>query len=272
MIKLIRRNSAKRHRLRYKKQVYIALVLFIFCFVIFIISLALFISNKKDTFVITLDSGHGGNDPGAIGYVQETSITEPTITYLKSFLDQDANYSAYITHEPGSNMEVGTRLFKAIANKSDLFISVHANSDGGEGSAKGFEVYLPLPDRKFHKQSVTFANHVVDSIRETDAEIRGNNSLFYLHYYPTGNGEYKKVIEHYGEDITTNYRSFIVLEGQKFPCVLIEQCYVTNQQDIDILGTDNGCREAALKYYFAICSYFKTNPIFDDLGNKINNE
>jgi N-acetylmuramoyl-L-alanine amidase len=37
----------------------------------------------------------------------------------------------------------------------------------------------------------------------------------------------------------------------------VEQCFVTNQEDVEEFGTDEGCAKAAQAYYQAICKYLE---------------
>ena len=55
--------------------------------------------------------------------------------------------------------------------------------------------------------------------------------------------------------------TFTILEQANCPAVLAEQCFVTNQEDVDRLGDADGCQLAAEMYYQAICTYFGTQPL-----------
>ena len=41
------------------------------------------------------------------------------------------------------------------------------------------------------------------------------------------------------------------------PAVLAEQCFITNQADVEAFGTEEGCKKAAAAYYRAICRYWE---------------
>ena len=56
-------------------------------------------------------------------------------------------------------------------------------------------------------------------------------------------------------------RSFTLLEDVDCPAVLAEQCFVTNDEDVEHFGSEQGCKTVARIYYEAICTYFDTEPL-----------
>ena len=68
----------------------------------------------------------------------------------------------------------------------------------------------------------------------------------------------------------TKYRSksvfpegYKLLEDVNCPAVLAEQCFVTNADDVERFGSEQGCKRTARIYYEAICAYFGTTPLPD---------
>jgi N-acetylmuramoyl-L-alanine amidase len=89
--------------------------------------------------VITLDPGHGGGNPGAVGPagVQESQINLAVALKLKKLLENSGakvvmtrSTDRYVA-APGSSLgqELQERLKIAEANNADLFISLHSNSN-----------------------------------------------------------------------------------------------------------------------------------------------
>lgn len=88
--------------------------------------------------VIVLDPGHGGEDPGAIGYgLQEKDLTLDIALKTRSILSS-YQCSVHLTRESDTDLPLADRA--ALANKlaADSFVSIHVNAGGGTG----FESYI----------------------------------------------------------------------------------------------------------------------------------
>lgn len=85
---------------------------------------------NKDKWVIVIDPGHGGNDPGAIGsYSYEKDITLAVALKTGEYIEQNIkNVKIIYTRKSNEFVELRERAEIANRNKADLFISIHANS------------------------------------------------------------------------------------------------------------------------------------------------
>lgn len=85
-----------------------------------------------------IDPGHGGHDPGAVGYGAKESVLAIQIAQkLKKKLDEH-NIVTYLTRDTDDFIELSTRAKKANALKCDLFLSIHINSAANQ-EASGVE-------------------------------------------------------------------------------------------------------------------------------------
>ncbi|MFV0351384.1 MAG: N-acetylmuramoyl-L-alanine amidase [Oscillospiraceae bacterium] len=210
--------------------------------------------------IIALDAGHGGNDKGAIGAVDEVYLTQTTVQFLEEMLAQDPNYTPLLCrpYEPGYiRISPEERAATANAGNADLLISVHANVDASE-STRGFECYPQPPGRSYFEQSLRFARLAAEQMQKAGSVIRGTDGVRYLYY--TNDDAGMKMME---SDHTTVYNlpSLAIVENAACPSVLIEQCFISNPQDVRQFASEEGCRAAAQSYYKAICAYFETQPI-----------
>ena len=83
---------------------------------------------NKRKFIITLDAGHGGIDPGASNLgKKEKDITLKAVKELKEILKKK-NYKVYLTRSKDKFISLSKRREIAKNNKSDLFISLHVDS------------------------------------------------------------------------------------------------------------------------------------------------
>jgi len=81
-------------------------------------------------WVIVIDPGHGGKDPGALGaFSKEKNITMAIALKTGEYLDQNIkNVKVIYTRKSDTDVDLWARADIANKNKADLFISVHANS------------------------------------------------------------------------------------------------------------------------------------------------
>lgn len=214
-------------------------------------------------FTIAMDAGHGGKDLGAVGCINEVDLTEKVVYFLNGWLKNDANYNPIYCRPDGEGVALAARVEAANAAKADLLVSIHANSETGGDTAAGFECYPAPPGRKYHEPSLRFAHLVVDAMKNAGAAMRGQTGVRYC-YYVSGSGEedeYAKQIVEESDDSVWDAESFAVVDKVECPALLIEQCFVTNADDVVAWGFEDGCARAARLYYEAICTYFGTQPI-----------
>ena len=99
-------------------------------------------NKRKQRFVIALDPGHGGRDPGAIGKkgTREKDVTLSVAKKMKTLINQTSGYRAILTRESDRFISLRNRVKKAREAEADIFISLHADSFHSP-SVKGASVY-----------------------------------------------------------------------------------------------------------------------------------
>ncbi len=98
-------------------------------------------SAPSKKYVIVIDAGHGGSDPGCIGPggTQEKAIVLSVARKLRTKL-QNAGFAAYLTRDGDKYLKLAERASIAEKRKADLFLSLHANANPSR-QMKGFSVY-----------------------------------------------------------------------------------------------------------------------------------
>ena len=93
-------------------------------------------------FIIVIDPGHGGKDPGASGSAgnQEKSIVFKIAQRLYRKINAQPNMKAYLTRSGDYYLGLRQRLRCARRHKADLFISIHADAFRN-ASSHGASVY-----------------------------------------------------------------------------------------------------------------------------------
>lgn len=92
-------------------------------------------------YVVVIDAGHGGKDPGCIGKggTREKDIVLSVAKKLKSKLDVNG-FKTYLTRNDDRYLKLAERASIAEKRKADLFISLHANANPSR-KMKGFSIY-----------------------------------------------------------------------------------------------------------------------------------
>ncbi|ULO03451.1 N-acetylmuramoyl-L-alanine amidase [Campylobacter sp. RM12651] len=105
---------------------------------------------KKSNLLITLDAGHGGKDVGATAFGRyEKNITLSIVLKLEKAL-KNKGYKVFLTRKKDVYINLRDRTKMANDKKSDLFISIHANSIGDKtkfDKIYGIETYFLSPAR-----------------------------------------------------------------------------------------------------------------------------
>lgn len=167
---------------------------------------------KSSDRIIVIDPGHGGHDPGAVqNGVKEKDINLAVSLKLDEAL-RNKGYNTVLTRD--SDVTVGLYERPEIANmhQADLFISIHANSNGNSG-IDGIQVMYYSKDKANVKKEQTedLAKIMMEEITKgTGAPNRG--------LLPK-----------------TNY---VVVRDTEMPAVLIEIGFLTNKQEVMKLQDD----------------------------------
>ena len=225
---------------------------------------------KKKYFIITIDAGHGGLDPGAVRYnYREKDITLLAAKELKSLLIKKG-YKVYLTREKDKFISLKQRRQLAKKYKSDLFISLHVDSVKKKAT-RGTSIYT-LSDKASDKVTAMLAEreNKVDLIAGIDIKKVDNevfSILLDLQRRDTKNAS-SSFAEIYVDKIRKNgYRAlkrphrhagFAVLKSPDIPSVLIELGFLSNPKDAKYLS-DKKSRARVLKALLeAIDAYAKT--------------
>ncbi len=84
----------------------------------------------RDKFIVVIDPGHGGKDPGAIGPTgtMEKDVVLEVARKLKTRINRERGMKAILTRDADVFIPLRTRMDIAHQHKADLFISIHADA------------------------------------------------------------------------------------------------------------------------------------------------
>lgn len=99
-------------------------------------------SQRKDHFVIAIDPGHGGRDPGAIGKkgTREKDVALAVGKKMQALVNRTPGYKAILTRDADRYVSLRNRVKKAREVEADIFVSLHADAFS-KSHVKGASVY-----------------------------------------------------------------------------------------------------------------------------------
>ena len=225
--------------------------------------------------VIVLDPGHGGDDTGAQrnGAVEKNVVLAFSLK-LREKLNATGRYKVLMTRETDTFVELGARRDFAEKSLASLFVAVHA--DYAQSKARGATIYSlresvanslqrsakgevsgnVLSDREL--AAVKKVDGDVGTIKEILADLarrevdvtRDRTGVFV-----------KSVIEYMGgstnlKDNPDRSAAFVVIKSAKVPSILIELGYVTNEEDAQLLKSEQWRDKVSASIVTAIDNYF----------------
>ena len=110
--------------------IYLTKSFYLFITLFFSLSIALTASVRPDkNWIIVIDAGHGGKDPGAIGsFSKEKDITLAIALKTGEYIEKNIkNVTVIYTRKNDTFVDIRERADIANKNDANLFISIHAN-------------------------------------------------------------------------------------------------------------------------------------------------
>jgi N-acetylmuramoyl-L-alanine amidase len=226
------------------------------------------VDNSIQTIVI--DPGHGGKDPGAVGYrkTHESDITLKLALMLKAMLEKELGVRVLLTRSINEFVSLNERTTFANDNKADLFISIHCNASKSR-SAEGTEVYYLSTARTTETRAVeAMENEVVAKYEGGQTAVKKYDDLTFIlsdmmqtEQLEESNALSQKLINNIvigtsGLDHGVHQAGFYVLRGAFMPSVLIETEYISNLKAETKL-TDPTYQEMVVKSIFYGIKSFK---------------
>ena len=95
-----------------------------------------------------IDPGHGGKDPGAVGYrgTLEKDVALDVAKRLEKKISRNMDVKTVLTRDEDIFLKLDERKKIANDNNGSLFISIHANA-ASDRRASGFETFLIGPNK-----------------------------------------------------------------------------------------------------------------------------
>lgn len=242
------------------------------------------ISKNKNNLldIIVIDAGHGGRDPGAIGFrgTKEKDVNLGIALKLGKLIEKNhKDIKVIYTRDDDRFVELYRRGQIANENNGKLFISIHCNStEERPGTRKGSEVYLLRPGRTEDAIRIAEKENSVIKLEENYQErykFLSDENYILTAMASTANVKHS---EKFAELISNKFEKhlplknngvkqagFYVLVGASMPSVLIETGYINHPEDELFLRSETGQQKIAEALYKAIVEY---KNYYEQLANK----
>ncbi|MEE2878239.1 MAG: N-acetylmuramoyl-L-alanine amidase [Pseudomonadota bacterium] len=224
---------------------------------------------RPDKYVVVIDPGHGGKDPGALAAsgTKEKSIVLLTSQAIKEVLERSGRYRVHLTRTDDTYVDHEDRVSMARNWGADLFISVHADA-AGNSTVSGATVYTlssrgerridgTAKDNGWHLPIENGTSQEVSGILEDliRRETKSNSTIFAELLTPE--------LEKAGPIVRNSHRraNFFVLLAPDVPAVLLEIGFLTNRSDVARLSSANGRKKTAEAVGRAIDAYFDRRDV-----------
>ncbi|NRA25430.1 MAG: N-acetylmuramoyl-L-alanine amidase, partial [Oleispira sp.] len=229
--------------------------------------------NKRD-IIVAIDAGHGGEDPGAVGYkrTKEKTVVLKIAKELARLLKAEPGYKPYLTRTGDYYVPLRTRTRKARDANADLFISIHADAFRNS-KAYGSSVFV-LSERGASSEESRYLAQ-----KENEADLVGGVSLddkddhvamTLLDLSMTASrgsslAAGKLILNRMGKISRLHKKrveeaAFMVLKAPDIPALLIETGFISNPGEAKKLATSSYQKKMAREIFKGLTQYFYKTP------------
>lgn len=233
-------------------------------------------SDKKN-FVLVIDPGHGGKDPGAVGRkgTKESHVNLAVSKLLGSMIEEKYK-DVKIIYTRKSDVYIPLMKRAQIANsaKADLFISIHSNASKNR-KATGCETFtLGSGSSAEAKAAAKYENEVILQEENFEKVYNGfdpRSSESYIIFELLRGHDMEKSVscaEYMQRNMVKRSKlydrgvssaGFLVLHQTAMPSILVELGFISNLNEEKYLASKNGQRQLAkglfegFEKYYAAC-------------------
>lgn len=221
-------------------------------------------------FIVAIDAGHGGEDPGAIGphRTREKNVTLAIAQELKRLVDRDPAMRGILTRKGDYYVSLRQRTAIARSAQANIFVSIHADAFP-ERSVRGSSVYT-LSTRGASSEAARWlsdSENAADliggvSLRDKDQTVA--KVLWDLSMTKSISDSREMAADILRElrrvgrvhRNRVEYAGFVVLKSPDIPSVLVESAFLSNPNEERLLRTASHRRKIADAIYEGLRRYY----------------
>ncbi|MGB9808020.1 MAG: N-acetylmuramoyl-L-alanine amidase [Thermosulfidibacteraceae bacterium] len=235
---------------------------------------------KDNKYIVVVDPGHGGNDPGAIGVngIMEKDVVLDIAKKVKSICGNSSNFKVVLTREEDYFVPLEKRVKFARDYKADLFISIHANSAPNR-SYDGFMAFVLAPRgarggiERFLQEAEN--REVANELKNHhDSVVKVLLDFTYEYTMVEGKRAAKFILDEVDEYTSFKNRGvkeagFYVLRNPGIPAVLLEVGFLSNEADVKKLSDESERKRVALAICNGVRRYFEHLRSVKNITSKV---
>lgn len=236
-------------------------------------------SAEAKDFVVVIDAGHGGHDPGAVGKIsKEKNINLNVALKLGKQIQKNCS-DVKVVYTRTRDVFIPLNRRAEIANdaKADLFISIHTNALANNRTAKGASTWtLGLAKSDANLEVAKRENSVI--LYESDYKTRyagfnPNSAESYI-IFEFMQDKYMSQSVHLASLIQKQFRhtcqrvdrgvhqaGFLVLKASAMPSILVELGFISTPEEERYLNTEAGITSLSNGIFRAFLNYKREQEI-----------
>ncbi|WP_299223337.1 N-acetylmuramoyl-L-alanine amidase [uncultured Aquimarina sp.] len=253
-----------------KKKIIYSSLSIVLIFILSAFSISVAPDSYKEKFVVVLDAGHGGHDPGNRGNgYKEKDISLKVVLAVGTALEKDDRFKVVYTRKDDKFIELHERGSIANKAKADLFVSVHCNSHHSQAyGTETFVLGLHANDENFNVAKNENSVILMEDNYEANYDGFDPNSpesiigltLMQEEYLDQSLTLASFVQNRFNKTLKRKSRGvkqagFVVLHQTYMPSVLIELGFLTNNKEGKYLNSKKGQEEMAKSIIKSIVDY-----------------
>ena len=221
----------------------------------------------KKKYIVVIDPGHGGKDPGAIGIngTFEKKINLVFSKIIKSVLSS-SNIKVKLTRTDDRYLYLRERIKFAEKVKADLFVSIHADASKNK-KASGFSVFS-LSDKASDNEAKELAKRENKSdfigglkIQHSDPLIKDNLIKIFQRQTMNESSKIADIVIKNIKKLSIKNRGhrnagFVVLKSLTIPSILVELGFITNKKEEKLLNNKRYLTKISKIISLSILNYF----------------
>lgn len=160
-------------------------------------------------YVVVLDAGHGGTDPGAKAVTGEKEADMALQLVQKIVaLNKNPMIRLELSRDKDEFVKLTDRTIFANEKKADLFVSVHINASPNK-TLSGLEIYTPKEGTPVFSESIPLVSIMKESLTDLFSTTT----------------------------VKTRKKGIWVLDKSSVPAIMVHPGFITNEKDLAIIKT-----------------------------------